>query len=332
MSRATLLIMSFLVGSLAHEVSAATIIVKPGDSIQQAISRMHGGDTVTIQGGTYHEGQLSPPGGSEGNATTIQAEAGEIVTILSTGGDCMISLNPGVTWVVMDGLILDGDGKVAFGICNQKINTTSHLTVQNSEVRNTRHSGLLLNGTTWTIRNNYIHHCGTDKQFDHGIYFAGNHSLILGNVFEANACFNIQNYGDGEGDDHNTYDGNLFTKSRCGFVASNGHTVLFTGNILIDDGMVDASAALQAFIPDLVIRKNWFVRTGILSRGDSSLRIEENQFCEGGIKAPNAQQSGNRFTCDNLPDLTKAPGATPIKPPQGTKPTMPRNVRVFTRE
>jgi hypothetical protein len=70
---------------------AATLTVGPGHSLQSAISSLHSGDTLLIKGGTYAEGNLTPPSG-----TTIQAAPGETVVIQpdNQAVDTIFRVNP----------------------------------------------------------------------------------------------------------------------------------------------------------------------------------------------------------------------------------------------
>ena len=312
-----------LAGALTHG-HAATLTVGPGQSLQQALSSMSGGDTLIIKGGTYAEGNLTPPSG-----TTIRAASGETVVIQpdNQGVDTIFDFRSGSRDITIDGVVLDAGGKTGFPVYGAA--DVAGITIKNSEIKGGRHSGLLLAGSNWNIQGNYIHDNGTDTTYDHGIYFYGDNSRIVGNRLERNACFNIQNYGSSGGGYHNIYEGNLFTASGCGWVASTGSDITFRGNIMVDDGTQNPAWAMQAYVDNMVIEGNTFVNLSVITRGNSGIVIRNNQVCNGQLNAPGTEQSGNRFSCDGLPALDRVPGAS-TPPPTATLPA-PRNLRVVSQ-
>jgi hypothetical protein len=278
----------------------------PFRTIARGLQAARSGDTVIVQGGTYAEGDLLPASG-----VTLQAAPGER-PVIQPGRriDTIIAFGNGVSHVTVDGFVLDGGGPggerlVQFPVYTDKGN--SHLTLQNSEVRNGSASCLLISGSYWEIRNNHIHHCGRDTTYDHGMYFSGDHSLIIGNRLDNNACFNIQNYGTYPSN-YNVYEGNLLTRSGCGFVASTGHNITFKGNLMVDDGTQNPQRAMQAYVNNMQITGNTFVGVSLVTRGNSGIEIVDNIFCRGHIQAGYALLRGNRMTCEGLPALDRAPG------------------------
>ena len=155
----------------------------PFRTVQRGVSALKKGDTLVIEGGASAEGDLTPPSG-----VTIRSAPGERA-ILKPGRplDSIISYLDGVSHVTLDGLVIDGGGAGDERLVRFPLFTNeghSHLTLKNSEVKNSFFSCLLISGAHWDIRNNHIHHCGMDKTYDHGVYFSGNHSLIVGNRYD----------------------------------------------------------------------------------------------------------------------------------------------------
>jgi hypothetical protein len=105
----------------------------------------------------------------------------------------------------------------------------------------------------------------------------------------------------------NVYEGNLFTASGCGWVASSGSDVTFKDNIMVDDGTQNPAGAVQLYVDNMEVSGNVLVGVSMITRGNSGIRITDNILCRGEINAPGSDQGGNRFTCDGLPRLDIAP-------------------------
>jgi hypothetical protein len=277
---------------------------------------MHGGDTCLIHGGTYHEGNLFLPSGSSGAPTVLQGAPGETVIIQPGDGDCIICFRGGQSWITIDHVTLDGaDGSgnrsVTFDVLdndNGGASGTTHLTVQNSDIKNSRKSCFLTGGSEWTIANNHIHDCGTDTQLDHGVYFQTSNSLVPGNTFDHNACFDLQNYSShGVNTDSNTYTNNVFTQSGCGVVVSQGSGVTFAHNVIYQDATRGGNAALICCGSGSTITNNTVVDNaggGLGNYGGggsgSGTMIRNNIVCDnsgGGLDGRGADMSNNMTSC-----------------------------------
>jgi hypothetical protein len=314
----------------------------PCRSIGQATGCMSGGDTVLVHGGTYTEGNITMPNGSEGSPSTLKANPGETVTIRDTSSaDCLVCFRNGASWQVVDGFRLDANGSGGFVIRNEDNSRSDYhnLTLRNNEMTGSRHSCLLLSGDHYPIEQNHIHHCGTDQKLDHGIYFSGTQSLIQGNTLDHNACFNIQNYnGFGLDISHNTYDGNTFTASGCGFVFTMGgsHTVI--NNVMYDDSAQGRTAAFLCCGAGSTVANNTVAKnngTGMLANNsgdDAGAEVHDNLVCGnsgGQMQLQSAHQSNNQVmdTCPSDLSLVPKGGSTPPAP---SPLPAPRKLRVVT--
>jgi hypothetical protein len=106
---------------------AATFTVSPGQRIASALSQMHAGDTLTIQGGAYDEKDLHPPSG-----VTIQGAPGQSVVIRPTGTPAS-GFEFGGTHVTIRNLTLNGSaGGLKVGIWIEgSDNTIQDVTIAN---------------------------------------------------------------------------------------------------------------------------------------------------------------------------------------------------------
>jgi hypothetical protein len=278
---------------------------------------MHSGDTCLVHGGTYHEGNLTLPSGSPGSPTVLQGAPGETVIIQPGGGTCIICFNGGQSWITIDHVVLDGsDGSgnksVTFDVLdndNGGASGTTHLTVQNSDIKNSHYSCFLTGGSQWTIANNHIHDCGTDTQLDHGVYFQTSNSLVTGNTFDHNACFDLQNYSShGVNTDGNTYTNNVFTNSGCGVVVAQGNGVTFAHNLIYanvtrgGDSPALICCGSGDTITDNTIVDNSGGGIGNYGGGGSGsgTTISGNIVCDnsgGGLDGSGAAMSGNMTSC-----------------------------------
>src|SRR5262249_2266300 len=155
-----------------------------------------------------------------------------------------------------------------------------------SEIKNGRHSCFLTSGTAWTLRGNHIHHCGTDTRLDHGVYFQTNRSLVTGNTFDNNACFNLQVYS-GHGADLccNTITGNTFTASGCGLVFTMGGSHTVSNNVMHHDATQGRTAGFLCCGAGSTVAGNTVAQNnapGMLantSGDDSGADVHDNLVC-----------------------------------------------------
>jgi copper-binding protein NosD len=304
----------------ASQGQTATITVSAGSSIKEAVSRMQGGDTVLIQAGTYREGNITPPSGTEASPTFIQGAPGAQVVLAPNdqGVDTIFDFQAGRHDIVLENLILEGDKKTAFPIYGAP--DVARITVRNSTIRNGRQSGGLIGGTRWQFRNNDIVNngvnCCATHSDDHGLYFSASYSQIVGNRFSGGACYNLQIYG-GSNPTDNVIEDNSFTGSKCGVTLTHGANHLFKNNRVIEDGGYYGPDGLLIFAKGSKIETNQIVKRNIITVSggdDASVRITGNTLCDGKIVTTNATLANNAFTCVEPPVPPKPP-EPPVPPP-----------------
>jgi len=157
-----LLIVSIL--TIVNPVSAATITVNPGDSIQTAINGAAPGDTILVNPGTYNENiNITVPN------LTLKSVAGRDSTIIGPGAganqNTVISIQAGLGTITVEGftVLLSPDkisGYHPIGI-GQRMGAGA--------------------GTASHIFNNKIKVTGTLRN---GIQVSGENSQIVGNIVE----------------------------------------------------------------------------------------------------------------------------------------------------
>ncbi len=163
-------------------------------TIKHGIGSLSAGDTLFVKSGDYYESILSwktpiPHGTSWNNPVTIAAFPGHTVTIKPPAGHAAFWIkDPTVKYLIIDGFIMDGQGKALHGI--KLTENATHVRVQNSEIRNSQYSGILVtvcsgctdphtapHDTYHEFINLNVHHNGSSIK-DHGFYVATSHNLI----------------------------------------------------------------------------------------------------------------------------------------------------------
>lgn len=103
-----------------------------------------------------------------------------ICTGCTDGSASAFFIYDNVHYVNIDNVLIDGFDKGLYP--GTHTNRPSHITLTNSEIRNSLSFGVLGSADYWTMENNYIHHSGQQGVFDHSIYVSGgNHIVIRGN-------------------------------------------------------------------------------------------------------------------------------------------------------
>ena len=309
----------------------------PFRTVQRGIKALKASDTLILRAGTYAEGDLTPPSGVAGAPTTIRAEAGErpILQPNNRAIDTIILFLADRSHITIDGLILDGGSPSGERVTQFPVATqrgTSHLALLNSEVRRSRGTCVHVQGSHWTIRNNHIHHCGLDPKYDHGIYFAGDQSVIANNRFDHNSAYDIQNYPRGEA---NTYDSNVFTASGGGVTLPTGSHHRFVNNLIYDTALrlTRGEHGVQGFGPNTVVEGNILVNNGLvtINENDRGGVIRGNTLCNGRIQAVHAEVKDNRYTCEGI-DVERLArertSATPTLGPTRAPLPAPKNLRI----
>jgi Right handed beta helix region/Purple acid Phosphatase, N-terminal domain/Pel9A-like, right handed beta helix region len=191
---------SYYVATTGNDSNPGSL-AQPFRTLSKGVSVLHPGDTLFVRAGTYvglaskSGNPTIPAGTSWTNPVTVKNYPGESVTITSGGEFCLPI--EGTSYVIIDGLILDGTGalncaKIRFG--------ANHIRLINVEAKNSTYSGILLPdespGNTVQGYNEFInlkvHDNGTRARYDHGIYLSVPFNLVENSEFYNNAAFGIQ--------------------------------------------------------------------------------------------------------------------------------------------
>ena len=206
------------------------------------------GQTVEVSAGTYTEpigysSQYDPfPSGTSWNAPfTLQARAGDLVTIRSNGASNLQISSSYPQYDIIQGFVFDGtnvssDTNVGWGDCCQGV---SHIRFQNNSiVNNNWTNGMVINSPAHSIEilNNKIHDgswggdnapCGQVHCYTYPIYHSGSNSL-----FEGNELYNFPSWGIhvyGGSPDHNVFRNNTIHDFGWGDNRSSG-ILIYSGN------------------------------------------------------------------------------------------------------
>jgi hypothetical protein len=71
--------------------------------------------------------------------------------------------------------------------------------------------------------------------------------------------------------------------------------------------LLHGAKSWQLYVDNIRVVNNVLKNVSMVVRGNSGIEIRNNLICNGTIPNEGVTQSGNRFTCDNLPPLDLAP-------------------------
>ena len=166
----------------------------PFRTIKRGIRSLTTGDTLYVRSGEYLESVLSwqtpiPHGTSWDNPVTIAAFPGDTVTIKAPSSHAAFWIaDPTVKYLIIDGFIINGERGALHGI--KFSNNATHIRVQNSEIKNSVYSGVLISpcsgcpsihsaphDTYHEFINLNVHHNGSSVK-DHGFYITTSYNLV----------------------------------------------------------------------------------------------------------------------------------------------------------
>ncbi len=193
-----------LTGSDANSCAASATISTPKLTFASAKTCLAAGDTLYVRAGTWTT-QLDSNGvsGTANSPITIAAYPGETVTIRTTNFARPFKQYANQGYIVYDGFVFDGVNAGDGNVTSTGLFITSsmhHITVQNMEIKNWQSSGVYVDASNVTIKNNRIHNqvagCGgTCSDRWYGVYFhSGSNGVIEGNDIYANPGGGIQAY------------------------------------------------------------------------------------------------------------------------------------------
>jgi parallel beta-helix repeat protein len=176
---------------------------QPLRTIAKSVSRLRAGDTLLIKQGTYAESINSNflpivRGSSWSSPVTIAAYPGHTVVLRpGSTGEVINLAHPAIEYLVIDRLVIDATN-ANFGI---SLNRASHIKIQNSEVKNSRLSGILLADRSDynQLINLKVHGNGTNR-YDHGIYIATSRNLVERCEIYNNSAYGIHVYNSAPGE------------------------------------------------------------------------------------------------------------------------------------
>ena len=161
----------------------------PWPSVNFALSRATGGDTITLLPGSYNESVVVDLSGTAAFPTVIRSQ-NKWDAILQGAPGHGVYVADGVTNVVIDGL------QVA-GAAIDGIKVGSFAAVRNCWIHNSTRQGISANATHNTlIEYNLVEQNGTSPIFDHGMYISGTNLVVRGNVIRRNRTYGCQIYAD----------------------------------------------------------------------------------------------------------------------------------------
>ena len=285
----------------------------PFRSIGRGTQVARAGDVLNVLSGTYTEDPLTLPSGS-----TLRGAGGARPVIRPSGAVDHVLLFPaGSQGTTVENVVVDGLRTAQYTIATADT-TSSNLTLQNSEITNAWGQCLLVQGTGWQILNNWIHDCGTNTTYDHGIYFSGDHSRIAGNTVERSACYNLQNYGSGN-TSNNVYENNTFKDSGCGVTLSTGANHTFRNNTMTNEGVRQEGGMLIG-APNTTVEGNRLTNTRLLTINDAAggSTVSNNTVCNAPVELSGVSEQGTSTACDGQTPAGATSQPAPRQPPSTT--------------
>jgi parallel beta helix pectate lyase-like protein len=230
-------------------------IGSPFLTLEKAASVMAPGDRMLIRAGTYQRTtwDLNVPsgGGSWSTATRVQAYNGETVILTpadpTANGTDVIRLPAGKSYIIFDGLILDGlrsgtskGGRMGFRFADgmvggvEAVNPSHHVRLSDLEIRNNHHSSIL---TTDAHHLEFIN-CMLHHAHNYGIYISSGDNLMQGCDIHDHNGYGIHNYS------AHTYKPNnnifkrnrLYNNGKSGIVIAQSTGVKFINNLSYNNG------------------------------------------------------------------------------------------------
>jgi parallel beta-helix repeat protein len=195
---------------------------------------LRAGDTLLIKQGTYAESINSNVlpivrGSSWSTPVTIAAYPGHTV-VLKPGptGEVINLAQSSIQYLVIDRLVIDATN-AKFGV--SITNGARYIRIQNSEVKNSRLSGILLSDRAGynQLINLKVYSNGTNR-YDHGIYIATSHNLVDGCEIYDNSAYGVHIYNSASGE---RADNNVIQRS---IIRNNGVRDESSAGIILSSG------------------------------------------------------------------------------------------------
>ncbi len=229
---------------------------QPFKTIKKGVSVLSADDTLYVRAGTYSESILSwqtpiPNGKSWDHPITIAAYPGDAVTINPPPGHAFFWVKDGkAKYLIIDGFNVDGRNRSLHGFKFHQ--GTTHIRVQNTEIKNSQDTAILVSGqgtvygaqadTYHEFINLHVHHNG-DSTRDHGFYIQTSRNLVEGCDIHHNSSNGGKFFISGETGGGGTANYNIFrhnithdngtntTQQAAGWLLSSGRGNEAYGNI-----------------------------------------------------------------------------------------------------
>lgn len=168
---------------------------QPWRTVSYATSKMVAGDTTYVRGGTYNEVTIRfGKSGTQSAPIKLLNVSGQSPIIrLSSSSQVLIQhssdFRKGVGWITIEGF------DIGNGYNNIKIYNGHDLTIRRNYIHNSRHQGILGNGTRILIDRNTISRngtCGSTCNQEHGVYLNGTAIKVTNNNFSYNLGYGVQ--------------------------------------------------------------------------------------------------------------------------------------------
>ncbi|MDR4495887.1 MAG: right-handed parallel beta-helix repeat-containing protein, partial [Nitrospirales bacterium] len=171
---------------------------QPLRTITKGVKILSAGDTLYVKAGTYSESirssQISIPNGTSwNNPITIAANPGDTVTIKPLTDNAFFWILDGQSkYLIIKGFIVDGANKAFHGFKFE--GGTKYVRVTNCEVKNAKHSGILVTTPSTSANNTNTHHEFINLKVhnngssgaDHGFYINTSNNLVESSQFYNN--------------------------------------------------------------------------------------------------------------------------------------------------
>jgi len=148
-------------GSDSHTCGQAQNQSTPRRTLNAGIGCLSSGDTLEVKAGTYTRPSVLPPSGSSwSNLTTIKRFGSDTVTLTfpKEGRNSEINFNQGVSYVALEGFILDGGFNTALIIGLG--DSPHHIKIANNVIKNSTNMGIEGTCVGCWITSNQFHALG----------------------------------------------------------------------------------------------------------------------------------------------------------------------------
>ena len=288
-------------GNNAVSCAQAQNIATPKQTLTNAIGCLTPGTTLLIRGGTYAEALLDniPSGTSWTAPVTLQAYSGETVTLRPTTGSSVLHFQNGQSYIVIDGLILDGANvgsdavKITYG--SDPTTAAHHIRISNGEIKNAPVQGVLVTGPNTRFNefiNLKIHGNGGavgSNNLNHGIYIEGPNNLVDNCDFYGNAAHGVQVYSSNGGANNNIVRNTKSHGNNKGMVIASGSGNVAYNNLIY--GNPAEGLTVDYGVSNAAIYNNTFYNNGTgiyIGSGSANALVRNNVVWQSGTAYSNA--------------------------------------------